>query len=80
MVPRQAGRQAFFLVLSLFLVLVLILILILLLLILAIVILEYWGVDLPYLSQEIPDEFFGGQGTCMYTLRCTTTHEWRRIQ
>lgn len=38
------------------------------------------GVDLPYLSQEIPDDFWGGQGTCMYTLRCTTTHEWRRIQ
>lgn len=24
------------------------------------------GVDLPYLSQEIPDDFLGGQGTCIH--------------
>lgn len=65
---RCPGRQAFFLVLSLFLVLVLVLILILLLLILAIVILQYWGVDLPYLSQEIPDDFtFGTRYMYVYT-------------
>lgn len=37
------------------------------------------GVDLLYLSQEIPDDFTFGT-RYMYTLRCTTTHEWRRIQ
>lgn len=58
---RQAGGRSFWFCLSFsFLVLVLILILILRLLILAIVILEYWGVDLPYLSQEIPDDFTFG--------------------